>query len=362
MDREIYTMHIGHTVLAKELLIDLWRDLGERGQGQCRQMFGRLTDLAEVPVNWDLIKALAWFWDNERRCFVINDTDYGPLVEEYEAIFQGNQINIRSTYSPSQRTSVTRKLARYFGVPHSDISQEVKEETRMNIKKLVVIRNQLLEKYGNEEARYQEIKLKTYALAAFGLILFPTEDRIIDSCLYDLMIGVWEEKVNPMISVLAETVATFSDLFEKRGGKFKACPQLFQIWAMQHFLRPHNSELGPYQPNPVTATINLEREVVREQQTIEEWKGYFRNLTEIKWNAAFMILNSGHDCLVGSKEDTWEGKTWIPLFGPWTCIGYAPQMFLRQFRSQQVTCNLEGMKECKFSLWDKEGINARWKR
>ena len=87
MDREIYTMHIGHTVLAKEPLIDLWKDLGERGQGQCRQMFGRLTDLAEVPVNWDMIKALAWFWDNERRCFVINNTDYGPLVEEYEAIF-----------------------------------------------------------------------------------------------------------------------------------------------------------------------------------------------------------------------------------------------------------------------------------
>jgi hypothetical protein len=231
MDRELYTMHIGHTVLAKEPLIDLWKDLGERGQGQCRQMFGRLTDLAEVPVNWDLIKAMAWFWDNERRCFVINDADYGPLVEEYEAIFQGNRVNIRSTYSPSQRTKVTKKLARYFGVPHSDISQEVNEETRMNIKKLVVIRNQLLEKHGGEEARYQELKLKTYVLAAFGLILFPTEDRIIDSSIYDLMIGVWNAKVNPMIAALAETVATFSSLHERRSGRFKACPQLFQIWA-----------------------------------------------------------------------------------------------------------------------------------
>jgi hypothetical protein len=361
MDREICIMHIKHSVLAKESLTGLWKDLGEREQAQCRQMFGRLIDLAEVPVNWDMIKAMAWFWDNERRCFVINDNDYGPLLEEYEAIFQGNRVNCRTTYTPFQKTVVTKKLARFFEVDHIDVTQEVREETRVNIKTLIVLRNRLLTKYGVGESKFKEIKLKTFALAAFGLILFPTEDKLIDSHLYDLMIGIWHAKVNPMIAVLAETVATFSTLNEKRDGWFKACPQLFQIWAMQHFLRPHNSELGRYQPNPVTATIDLEREVVREQQTIEEWKGYFRNLTEIKWNAAFMTLNSGRECLVGSGEDTWKGKTWVPLFGPWNCIGYAPQMFLRQFRSQQVACNLEGMKECKFSLWDKEGINARWK-
>jgi hypothetical protein len=201
MSQDSCTMLIKHAVLAKEPLTDPWKDLGERGQGQCKQMFGRLTDLVEVPVNWDLIKALAWYWDNERRCLVISDSDYGPLVEEYEAIFQENRISTRSTYCPAQRTNVTKKLARYFGVLHLDVSQEIKEDTRMNIKLLVVIRNKLLEKYGSEENRHQELKLKTYALAAFGLILFPTEDRIIDPSLYDLMIGIWNAKVNPMIAV-----------------------------------------------------------------------------------------------------------------------------------------------------------------
>jgi hypothetical protein len=36
-------------------------------------------------------------------------------------------------------------------------------------------------------------------------------------------------------------------------------------------------------------------------------------------------------------------------------------MFLRQFRSRQVACNLQGMKECEYNLWEKESINARWK-
>jgi hypothetical protein len=128
---------------------------------------------------------------------------------------------------------------------------------------------------------------------------------------------------------------------------------------VQHFLEPFTSELVRYQPNPVTATINIEKEQSREQHTIEEWKEYFRHLTNAKWSAAFMIMNSGHECLVASEEDSWKEKSWIPL-GPWSCIGYAPQMFLRQFRSRQVACNLQGMKECEYNLWEKEGTSAKW--
>ena len=59
MDPDSCTMHIRHAMLAKEPLTDLWKDLDEREQAQCRQMFGRLMDLTEVPVNWDMIKAIA---------------------------------------------------------------------------------------------------------------------------------------------------------------------------------------------------------------------------------------------------------------------------------------------------------------
>jgi hypothetical protein len=76
-------------------------------------MFGRLTDLVHVPVNWDMIKAIVWFWDDDRRCFVINDNDYGPLVEEYEAMFQGDMIKCRKAYTPSQRMDKVKKLAKF---------------------------------------------------------------------------------------------------------------------------------------------------------------------------------------------------------------------------------------------------------
>jgi hypothetical protein len=103
-------------------------------------MFGRLTDLIHVTVNWNLIKAIAWFWDDNRRCFVINDNDYGHLVEEYKAIFQGDRIKCFKAYTPSQ-------MAKFLEIDYTDISQEIKEETRINIKMLVVLRNKLLKKY-----------------------------------------------------------------------------------------------------------------------------------------------------------------------------------------------------------------------
>jgi hypothetical protein len=108
MSRELCTMNVRHSELAKEPLIDLWNDLDERDQNLCKDMFGRLTDLIHVPVNWNLIKAIAWFWDDDRRCFVINDNDYSPLVEEYEAIFQGNSVKCRKAYAPFKRRTQLR--------------------------------------------------------------------------------------------------------------------------------------------------------------------------------------------------------------------------------------------------------------
>jgi hypothetical protein len=165
--------------------MDLWNDLDERDQKLCKDMFGRLTDLIHVPVNWNLIKAIVWFWDDDRRCFVINDNDYSPLIEEYGAIFQGNSVKSCTAYAPSQKTNTVKKLAEYLEVDYADINQEMKEETRVNIKTLVVLRNKLLGKYGSNESKFREIKLKIYVLAAFGLLLFPTGHRIIDPCLYD---------------------------------------------------------------------------------------------------------------------------------------------------------------------------------
>jgi hypothetical protein len=113
MSRELCTMNIRYSELAKEPLMDLWNDLDERDQKSCKDMFGRLTDLIHVPVNWNLIKAIAWFWDDDRRCFVINDNDHSPLIEEYGAIFQGNSVKSCKAYAPCQKTNTVKKLAEY---------------------------------------------------------------------------------------------------------------------------------------------------------------------------------------------------------------------------------------------------------
>ena len=101
MEKEqLCTMDIHHTDINKEFLLGLWGDLSKKDQIQCEKMFGKMVDLIHMPVDWNLIKAIAWFWDGERRYFVIKDDDFCPILEEYEAIFKGDAVKSRRLYAP----------------------------------------------------------------------------------------------------------------------------------------------------------------------------------------------------------------------------------------------------------------------
>ena len=79
-------MHIHHTDTDPGLLKQLWNDMTDEERLSCRNQFGPLDDLVSFQVNWNFIKAMAWFWDSDRRCFVINDSDFCPTIEEYNAL------------------------------------------------------------------------------------------------------------------------------------------------------------------------------------------------------------------------------------------------------------------------------------
>ena len=154
-----------------------------------------------------------------------------------------------------------------------------------------------------------------------------------------------------MTAVLAETIATLSRIVRKEKGTFTACPQLLQVWICQHFLRPFLTMPAYFQGSPAQmVTRNHE-----EQKDIEEWKEYFRNLSEVRWFACYMNGNAVHQCLIGCGS-----REWVPLIGPWTCIGHAPSMFQRQFRSRQTKCNLEDITACEYDLWSKEKDGTKW--
>jgi hypothetical protein len=61
MEQEIATMHVHHTTVDTKVLKQLWSDLTEEEKVRCRSQFGPLEDLVNFGVNWDFIKAIAWF-------------------------------------------------------------------------------------------------------------------------------------------------------------------------------------------------------------------------------------------------------------------------------------------------------------
>ena len=276
-------MHIQYTKLNEEYLSKLSQGLSQSDIAVCKRMFGRIMDLIEIPVDWNMIKAIMWFWDSERRCFVINDEDFCPIAEEYEAIFQGSVTRIRKCYGPFNNVNQKRQFSRFLGIKVPDVEPYISGESGITIRALIKLCDELMLKYGA-----RDFKLKTFVMAVFGLALFPKVTDMIDLHLFDLIFGVWSEKINPIYSILAETIATFNKLTKTGQGTFTACPQLFQVWVCQHFVEAFVSIPTYFQANPAL-TMKKAKE---RQRDIEEWKTYFNQVPQIRWFAGYMNTNA----------------------------------------------------------------------
>ena len=77
------TMKITPVRFTKEKLKQFWDDMPQKKKELCSSKFGRLHEFIDFDTNWDMIRALLWFWDPSRRCFVINGEDCTPTIEEF---------------------------------------------------------------------------------------------------------------------------------------------------------------------------------------------------------------------------------------------------------------------------------------
>ena len=76
----------------------------------------------------------------------------------------------------------------------------------------------------------------TFALAIYGIVLFPTAVGIIDHAAISVLWMVQNLPVNPIPAILAETLMTLSFCHQKKGGKLKCYLQLLNIWLTTTFM------------------------------------------------------------------------------------------------------------------------------
>jgi hypothetical protein len=82
-------------------------------QVRIKDDIGRATSLLTMEVNWDLLQALASFWDPVLRCLSIGGVDLVPTIEEYTALLQVPSSPTQ-IYVPIQQYRANRELATFL--------------------------------------------------------------------------------------------------------------------------------------------------------------------------------------------------------------------------------------------------------
>ena len=85
-----------------------------------------------------------------------------------------------------------------------------------------------LERYiieNNNDDRVKDI----FALVVYGTLIFPQSSGYIDAAVVDLIEQI-DNQVNPILTIIVETIRSLNYCRRKEEGNFIGCAQLLYIW------------------------------------------------------------------------------------------------------------------------------------
>ena len=85
---------------------------------------GRAISLLTMKVNWDLLQALASFWDPVLRCLSIGGMDLVSTIEEYTELLQVPSSPTQ-IYVSIQQYRANKELANFLGLKNWVVSLEI---------------------------------------------------------------------------------------------------------------------------------------------------------------------------------------------------------------------------------------------
>ncbi|GMI80450.1 hypothetical protein HRI_001714300 [Hibiscus trionum] len=186
----------------------------------------------------------------------------------------------------------------------------------------------------------REKQVKMFALAIYGLVIFPKSLGYINDAVMELFDHL-DKGITPVPTILAETFRSLSACKKSGEGRFICYAQLLLVWFHSHFWKP---EKVSYQAcfksySPLQDLASMPRP---ENLSCDKWKTIFRNLQEkdVIWKARWFFPNN----IVYKCGD----YDWVPLLGIWGATGYASLLVSRQYRSRQFIPATRGLATCEF--------------
>ncbi|GMJ12564.1 hypothetical protein HRI_004925600 [Hibiscus trionum] len=316
-------------------LKEIWNQWDETNKQLFYDSYGDLPYLLDVNIDKALFRALTQFWNPAYSCFTLGDVDLVPTVEEYTTLIRCPKIQVNRAYFKSPNPpEFQKKLLKMTGMDEqwAKARIKIKGETRCIAWRFI---RDLIQA---ESKREKQVKM--FALAIYGLVIFPKSLGYIDDAVMDLFDHL-DKGITPVPAILAETFRSLSACKKSGEGRFICCAQLLLVWFHSHFWKP---EKVSYQAcfesySPLQDLASTPRP---ENLSCDKWKTIFRNLQEkdVIWKARwFFPTNIVYKC--GDYD-------WVPLLGIWGATEYAPLLVSRQYRSRQFIPATRGLATCEF--------------
>ena len=139
---------------------------------------------------------------------------------------------------------------------------------------------------------------------------------------------------NPTLAILAEIFRSLNYCRRNQEGCFLGCAPLLYIWIRSHILCECIAFIKSYFLGAVPITEFCQN-AWPTSRTEEWWVSSFQIPSQLQWMAPWM---SRPPLLY-----RYENLPWVPFFGSWGMISYAPLLVLRQFGAKQFVPATNGL-------------------
>ncbi|KAE8654176.1 E3 ubiquitin protein ligase upl2, putative isoform 2 [Hibiscus syriacus] len=252
-------------------------------------LYGDIPYLLDVPINRNMFRALAQFWNPAYSCFTFGRVDMTPTIEEHQALVRCPRSQIDRIYTKLPVTpSFKKKLLLMTGMSEDWVIRNIKKKGDSECISWAALKEVIAHHPDKRK------KLDLFALGIYGLVIFPKVLGYVDVSVVDLFERL-DKHVDPVPVILAET--------------FRAPGRVF----IEGF-SPLKDFLSKEWPGGFTE---------------EKWMVIFKDIRDgdILWRASW---NTSSDILYRCGE-----RDWVPLPGIWGSVGYAPLLVSRQYGSRQ---------------------------
>ncbi|XVF69391.1 hypothetical protein PTKIN_Ptkin11bG0077900 [Pterospermum kingtungense] len=212
-------------------LIRAWVRMSEAEQNDFKEKYGHIADLLLVHVDKNILKETFEFWDPSYCCFSFQNIYLTPTLEEYSVLMGFELKHLMKVYVRQNSFKPwIDKLSKILRVRTEDIEGYVK----MNLGKACLTMDFLL-RFIREHLN-EDVEKISLALAINGLVLFPMFMGYVDSEVVHFFERVQKGSINPIPSVLAETIRYLNFYGHNMNESLAGCAQLLVIWLKGHLV------------------------------------------------------------------------------------------------------------------------------